>query len=627
MVNRFFKVLVRLSVEKLLRKSFSIICCTLLFGQTLTIAQFAGGSGTVSDPYQITTAQQLDSVRNHLSASFILRNSIDMSGVMTFVPIGSNSAFTGTFDGNGYEINNFTISCPELNIIGLFAKIGQSGTVMNLGVSPANILGYSDVGGIAGWNAGLITNSYNKGKVIGTNGWAGGIAGVNAGIISDSYNTSNNITGLHYIGGIAGQNDGVINTSYNIGNLSASSGNLGGIAGFNGGLINNSFNKGNLSSSLGVGGISGEHFGTINNSYNTGSLTGTNYVGGIVGQNGKVIKNSYNNGPVTGLDYLGGVAGNNYGTNSNTSNCYYDRDNSGAGIKGINGSDFPGQAEGKTGIEMRVTDFVTVLNINKSYPWKQDRAPLLNNGYPILVKVNPVITWTKPSDIIYGILLSEMQLNASSNVPGTFLYSPAIGKKLNAGNNQVLSVEFKPDDQINYSVVEKTVLVTVLKATPEINWTEPDDIIYSTVLSETQLNATSIVPGTFVYLPAPGTKLSANEIHDLSVKFTPDDTVNYNSVMKTVKLVVGIENVLTKTPVLYPNPAKENISVTNLLEFGNSKTVFIEIFSIEGRKVYSGKLVNYNDTEQLNVRFLNRGTYLLKIQSFNMLLIKKFEIE
>ena len=43
--------------------------------------------------------------------------------------------------------------------------------------------------------------------------------------------------------------------------------------------------------------------------------------------------------------------------------------------------------------------------------------------------------------------------------------------------------------------------ITVLKATPTITWSNPDDIVYGTALNETQLNATASVPGNFTYDP------------------------------------------------------------------------------------------------------------------------------
>src|SRR5438874_847850 len=85
-----------------------------------------------------------------------------------------------------------------------------------------------------------------------------------------------------------------------------------------------------------------------------------------------------------------------------------------------------------------------------------------------VLKATPVITWAAPADIIYGTALGATQLNASSSVAGTFVYTPAASTVLNAGTAQTLSVAFTPTDAANYTTASKTVSINVLKATPTI---------------------------------------------------------------------------------------------------------------------------------------------------------------
>jgi hypothetical protein len=80
-------------------------------------------------------------------------------------------------------------------------------------------------------------------------------------------------------------------------------------------------------------------------------------------------------------------------------------------------------------------------------------------------KVTPVITWSNPSDITSGSLLSATQLNATANVAGTFTYTPAIGAKLEAGNNQQLSVSFTPTDTTIYNTTKASVSINVKSVT------------------------------------------------------------------------------------------------------------------------------------------------------------------
>ena len=76
-------------------------------------------------------------------------------------------------------------------------------------------------------------------------------------------------------------------------------------------------------------------------------------------------------------------------------------------------------------------------------------------------------------DIVYGTALSATQLNATTTVPGTFVYTPPATTVLPAGAAQSLSVTFTPADTANYTTATKTVAITVTKATPVITWARP----------------------------------------------------------------------------------------------------------------------------------------------------------
>jgi hypothetical protein len=83
-------------------------------------------------------------------------------------------------------------------------------------------------------------------------------------------------------------------------------------------------------------------------------------------------------------------------------------------------------------------------------------------------KTNPVITWPAPAAIVYGTPLSSTQLNASTNVAGTFSYNPAIGTVLNAGT-QNLTANFTPANKSIYNSASKTVSIIVSKAAATIS--------------------------------------------------------------------------------------------------------------------------------------------------------------
>ena len=146
------------------------------------------------------------------------------------------------------------------------------------------------------------------------------------------------------------------------------------------------------------------------------------------------------------------------------------------------------------------------------------------------------ITWNTPAAITYGTALSATQLNATSSVAGTFVYTPAAGS-IPAAGTDTLSVTFTPTDTTDNSTATVTVQLTVTQAAPVITWNNPLGIVYGTALSGAQLNATASVGGTFVYTPAIGS-IPAAGADTLSVTFTPTDTTDYSTVTKTVTLTV-----------------------------------------------------------------------------------------
>jgi ELWxxDGT repeat protein len=209
-------------------------------------------------------------------------------------------------------------------------------------------------------------------------------------------------------------------------------------------------------------------------------------------------------------------------------------------------------------------------------------------------KATPSLIWSNPADVVYGTTLSATQLNASSSVDGTFSYSPVGGTKLSAGSNQNLSVTFTPADAANYTSATKQVTINVSKATPSLIWSNPADIIYGTALSATQLNATSLVDGTFSYTPISGTKLNAGSNQNLSVTFTPADAANYTSATKQVTI-----NVSKATPsITWSNPSD--------IVYGSalSSTQLNATSSVTGTFIYAPAVntkLNAGNAQQLSV--------------------------
>jgi GLUG motif-containing protein len=269
---------------------------------------YAGGSGTVYDPYQIATVGHLCELRTRpddWSKHFILTADIDMSG-RTYISavIASDTdnmamgfqgtAFTGTFDGNGYEIVNMAIDTAGAgnDYLGLFGMIADPNTVIkNLGMENCSIIGGND-----SLYLGCLVGGNNKGRL--SNCYASG--SVNGGDNSEC------------LGGLVGENNkGRLSNCYATGSVNSGDNSecLGGLVGEN--------NKGRLS-----------------NCYATGSVNGrdnSECLGGLVGENNKGrISNCYAIGSISNgdnSDYLGGLVGYNY--HGKIFNCFWDVETSG----------------------------------------------------------------------------------------------------------------------------------------------------------------------------------------------------------------------------------------------------------------------------------------------------------
>ena len=341
-------------------------------GDDGTFSGFAGGDGTAQKPYQVSTSEQLDKVRNNLSANYILINDIDLAGWDNWVPIGNRDdyPFRGIFDGNKHVIKNMTININGNTAYvygGLFGLL--KGTVRNTGIVNSTIgvtvsnYSYAWAGGIAGRceDSAFIDNCYNMGRVSAVSSsnpaYAGGIVGQSmSSTISNCYNTGSidslSNYGYAFAGGISGNSSSMISNCHNTGKTSAtttgsSNAYAGGIAGeYASSRINSCYNTGKVSATVNspgsadafAGGIAGRNNNnqpaTISNSYNTGEVGATSssfyaYAGGIEGRGGASsnISNCFNIGNInaTALSatrdaYAGGITG--YISNSTMSNCY-----------------------------------------------------------------------------------------------------------------------------------------------------------------------------------------------------------------------------------------------------------------------------------------------------------------
>ena len=532
------------------------------------------GSGADTDPYDVTTIQQMENIQNvfvaHDATSnasdkvyWQLGNDIDATGYFAvggpgynsgagWVPIGdSTNPFEGSFDGSGYTITGLFIYTGNNNV-GMFGYVNVGGKIMNLGLVNVNITGGGNVGGVTGRLGGSAENCYVTGTISGSGSNVGGVVGFNVGgMINNCYNTSD-VT------------------------LKGSGSNVGGVVGNSGP-------------------------GTVENCYNTGDVTITNTgsVGGVVGWNNiGTVENCYNTGVVTGNDYhaVGGVVSNNSGT---VENCFFlqsqQQDEINYGIYGISNTMSNIGAEPIGDTEMRTEDTFTNSNLlNTSTGWDFDSiwgiylngdASNLGYGFPFLMTIGnnilvtpdggskvydgnpaPIPTWT--SDVSYD----------PSLFTGSLSYDPmpAVDARM---YNITLGTLDSPYYQVRF---QDDVQYEITKVSPEPPAPEQPSGVSYTITASSDTNS-SITPSgqvsvqggtnkTFTYSAASGYHISSVTVNGkdltqdiITGSFTFTNVVSNNSI--AVKSALGSPITLTITVVQGSGYAEYSVNGSDFVRY------------------------------------------------------------
>ncbi|KHD37441.1 hypothetical protein NL50_04500, partial [Clostridium acetobutylicum] len=283
--------------------------------------EVTGGKGTNDDPYIISNAKQLQNIKYEVGASYKLANDIDIQNI-EWTAIGSNSAvpFTGSLDGAGYAIKNFSGDYTN----GLFGYV-KGATIKNLSIKGVNI---SD----GGYTGALASNVYGKaiidncsvidGTVTGS-GCTGGLIGSGNDItITNSYCSLSVVGNGDSVGGLVGSFTGTIKDCYVLGNVNSKNNNVGGIAGSFKGDISEAYFSGIVTGASNVGGLFGNSSsGTVKDCFSLGTISGNSYIGGILGNGSTSIASSYAAAKVSGSGTnIGGLSG----TDTSVLNSYFD---------------------------------------------------------------------------------------------------------------------------------------------------------------------------------------------------------------------------------------------------------------------------------------------------------------
>ncbi len=262
------------------------------------------GDGSAGNPYQISTDYHLDAVNEDLTACYILMSDVNISGATYSSAVIAadeviatinfdGEAFTGTFDGNGFSIIGLRIDTADTmsHYLGLFGNVGIGANITNLGVTNVNITTGNDsrfIGGVCGYNAaGFIANSYSTGIIAGD-------------VVTIS------------VGGLSGYNGGLIVASCSAANVAGGSSSLdtGGLCGTNEGIIADCYSAGIVIGQSYVGGLCGyNYYGNIFDSYSRGDVSGNDFVGGLCGHDYNTIFSSFWDMQTSGMPTSAGGTG------------------------------------------------------------------------------------------------------------------------------------------------------------------------------------------------------------------------------------------------------------------------------------------------------------------------------
>ena len=267
---------------------------------------------TVKGYMWVEDVKQLQAIDTNLGGNYALRNSIDGTQANNFKSIGSNTAFSGKFDGIDYNIFNLNISGTDN--VGLFGKTNgatiNNVTLVGGSITGGSITGGNNVGAVVGnANNTILNNVVNSAAVSGNINVGGIVGSATNSAIKDAINTGTINGSGDNVGGLIGnlQNSkfieatdttkevekGLIGNSYNLGDVSGDGYNVGGLVGS---ALNSTIGNPSVVNDKPV-----ENVETV---YNRMDVTGAYNVGGIVGNMvGSTVQNAENSGTVLASGY------------------------------------------------------------------------------------------------------------------------------------------------------------------------------------------------------------------------------------------------------------------------------------------------------------------------------------
>ena len=228
------------------------------------------GAGTEASPYLIKTVDDLRALSNNTKNDILYNGKFfkvtaDIDCGDNWEPIGAGKKFKGTFDGNGKTITyHISTDSMDAKYLGLFSRISYAGTVKHLNVAGsinATSTYNKQMGGVAGYNFGTVTDCASSVSITTPGDYFGGVVGMNKGTVSycaasgDLTWTQEDTRMAADLGGVVGQNsaDAVTKDCTALGNISAAT----------------------AGEYAGVGRVMARNYGTEENNYYLATATAT----------------------------------------------------------------------------------------------------------------------------------------------------------------------------------------------------------------------------------------------------------------------------------------------------------------------------------------------------------------
>ena len=238
-----------------------------------------------------------------------------------------------------------------------------------------------------------------------------------------------------------------------------------------------------------------------------------------------------------------------------------------------------------------------------------------------ITKANPVITWANPATITYGTPLSNAQLDATANVPGTFFYTAPVvglnpaGTLLPAGTSP-LGAGFTPTDTTDYNSISAYVQITVNKATTTttiaVTTTQTVTGTTATITATVHPQIGGTPTGTVTYFSGSANLGSAAVGTPLTTGVLPVGTNQITAVYGGDSNFTGSSSSATAVTSIAPTAVTLSLGLTQVF-YPTSAVSFTVIVPLKNLQLISGTITLYDETTVIGTYSLPAGGVLVGV--------------